>query len=61
MANQQQRIEIYDYDPGATRHSGKSKDRESSGSKYVSVEGDEHEDPTTGSHTIYYPSQGGVS
>lgn len=28
------------------------------GSKYISVQGDNHEDPSTGSHTIYYPSRG---
>lgn len=31
---------------------------EGDGSKYVSVQGDNHEDPSTGSHTIYYPARG---
>jgi hypothetical protein len=52
------RIDIYNYDPGAKKHSGKNTEREGSGSKYTSVEGDDHEDPSTGSAMIFYPSRG---
>jgi hypothetical protein len=33
--------------------------KEGKSSKYVSVEGDDHEEPGTGSKAIYYPSNGG--
>lgn len=54
----EKRIDIYNYDPGAKRHSGKSSVPQGSGSKFVSVEGDDHEDPNTGSAMIFYPSRG---
>lgn len=50
-------IDTYNYDPGAKRHS-ENKKQDGSGSKFVAVEGDDHEDPSTGSAMIYYPSRG---
>jgi hypothetical protein len=55
------RIDIYNYDPGAERHSEKTPVREAPGTRFTSVEGDDHENPTTGSAMIYYPTQGGVT
>lgn len=52
------RIDFYNYDPGAKRHSGKNQMPQGSGSKFTSVEGDNHEDPNTGSAMIFYPSRG---
>lgn len=58
MTVAEKRIDIHSYDPGAKRHSGKSQEPQGAGSKFTSVEGDSHEDTTTGSAMIFYPSQG---
>jgi hypothetical protein len=46
------------FDAGAIRHSEKIPQVSGQGSKYTSVEGDNHEDPSTGSHMITYSSRG---
>jgi hypothetical protein len=56
MANT--RIDIHAYDPKATTHSGMAPQAPSSKSKFTSVEGDDHENPLTGSAMIFYPSSG---
>lgn len=45
-------------DMGEIHHSGKSTVKDSSQSKWVSAEGDNHDEPDTGSKMIYYPSSG---
>jgi hypothetical protein len=46
------------FDPGAILHSGSIPQVAGDGSKYTSVEGDNHEEPDTGSHMITYSAQG---
>lgn len=46
------------FDPGAIRHSDHIPQVTGEGSRYTSVEGDNHEEPDTGSHMITYPSRG---
>jgi hypothetical protein len=46
------------FDAGAIRHSEKIPQVQGNGTKYTSVEGDNHEDPSTGSHMITYSARG---
>lgn len=46
------------FDPGAIRHSESIPQVTDGGTRFTSVEGDNFEDPSTGSHTIFYSSRG---